>query len=129
MNTRDGEQLASKDPHSHHPVATNWRPTLREVVRRLAGRDFALQGITSVEPVSAATAAQIEAYVADYGETLIELPEEAWATSVAQWGGGFWDVFVDLWTAESGRSDMVLEVRVLEVEGGLRFHVHLVYVP
>ena len=43
--------------------------------------------------------------------------------------GSYWEVLVDLHTLESGCSDMVLHGRMCEREGGLRFEVHLVYVP
>jgi hypothetical protein len=68
-------------------------------------------------------------YVADYGETLCDLPAETWTTSVAQWTGIHWDVLVDLWTVESERSDMVLHAFVSEVKNGFRIKIHLVYVP
>ena len=56
-------------------------------------------------------------------------PDETWTTSVAQWTGSHWDVLVDLWTVESGRSDMVLHTCVAESAGGYQFKIHLVYVP
>lgn len=123
------EVAASKDESSQQPIATRWRPTLRLIVSRFVAGDFELEGIPGVEPVSAAKAAQMRDYVADYGETLIPLPEETWATSVAMWMGGDWHALVDLWTAESGGSDMVLDLDVHETDDGFRFHVHLVYVP
>ncbi|MBV8761249.1 MAG: hypothetical protein JO257_28385 [Deltaproteobacteria bacterium] len=92
--------------------------------------DYALkQGIPSVAPVSAEKARHIQRYIAKYGETLSELPEETWATSVAQWSGRRWDVLVDLWTVESGCSDMVLHALVSETDAGFSFEIHLVYVP
>jgi len=43
--------------------------------------------------------------------------------------GSYWDAIVDLWTAESGKSDLVLTVRVFEEGDGSRFEVNGVYVP
>ena len=121
---------AVKDENAEHPVASAWRPTLCEIVKAFVRGDYALkQRVPSVAPVSAETARQIERYVADYGETLCELPEETWSTSVAQWTGSHWDVLVDLWTVESGRSDMVLDARVSETPDGFSIEIHLVYVP
>lgn len=40
-----------------------------------------------------------------------------------------WDVLVDLWTVESGASDLVLFARVFEVENGFRFEIASVHVP
>jgi len=62
-------------------------------------------------------------------ETLAELPDETWATSVSQWMGTHWEVLVDLWTVESGKSDLVLDARVFEQETGFRIEIHSVYVP
>jgi hypothetical protein len=124
------QQPAVRDENAAHPVASAWRPTLCEIVKAFVRHDYALnQCIPSVAPVSAETAREIERYVADYGETLCELPDETWATSVAQWTGSHWDVLVDLWTVESGRSDMVLDARVFETNDGLSVEIHFVCVP
>jgi hypothetical protein len=130
MNAEDQTELpVSTDPRSQQPIATRWRRTLREIIKRLADGDYALQGISSVDPLSPASANQIRAYLAEYGETLVEIPEETWTTSASQWAGTHWDVLVDLWTAESGKSDLVLSVRVVEVDTNFRFQVDSVHVP
>ena len=119
-----------KDEEEARPVAVAWRPILCEVVRAFVRGDYKLaEGVHSVDPVPAATAKQIREYIADYGATLIELPEETWETSCAQWTAHRWEVLVDLWTKEEGRSDLVLHVDVAESGAGYRFKVHLVYVP
>jgi len=41
----------------------------------------------------------------------------------------YWDVVVDLWTAESGCSDLALFVRVFEEKDGFRMEIHSVHVP
>lgn len=129
MSNRTTAQ-ALKDEDAAHPVASAWRATLGDIVRAFVANDYALRRRpNSVAPVSSADADQIREYIADYGETLIELPDDTWNTSVSQWMGEHWDVFVDLWTVESGASDMVLSVRVFEVEVGFRVEVGLVYVP
>ena len=83
----------------------------------------------SVAPVSRDTAEQIERYIQDYGETLVELPEETWDSSVCMWMGKRWEVMIDLWTAGEGRSDLVLTVRVSETKAGFIFEIYMVYVP
>lgn len=50
-------------------------------------------------------------------------------SSVSQWMGTHWEVLVDLWTIESGRSDLVLTVFVLETTDGFRFEIDSVHVP
>jgi hypothetical protein len=119
-----------KDEDRAHPVADAWRAQLREIVQALAERDYGLsRGIPCVAPASTATADQIRAYITDFGEALVDLPDETWNSSVSQWMGTHWHVLVDLWTVESGRSDLVLNVHVFEAEKGFRFEIDSVHVP
>ena len=113
------------------PVPQAWRPTLKAIVAALASGDFELSSsVEGVEQPSAATAAQIRDYLADYGGTLDELPDASWQTSLWQrTSPRSGNLVVDLWTVESGRSDMVLEVSVDIVAGTPRFLVHAVHVP
>src|SRR5690242_3703501 len=98
---------AVKDPDAAHPAAAAWRPVLCEIVRAFARGDYGLsRTVTGVDPVANDVADQIRSTVADYGATLVELPNETWETSCAQWMVGYWDVLVDLWTKEEGRSDL-----------------------
>ena len=121
---------AVKDLDAAHPIPRAWRPMLRAVVECLVHGDYSLsRGVPEVTPVGAATATQIRTYLADYGATLQSLPEDTWASSIAQWTGTHWDVLVDLWTAEEGRSDLVLSSRVVESSAGPRLTIDLVHVP
>ena len=121
---------AVKDEDATHPISGAWRPMLCEVVRSFVGGDYGLnKSVSGVEPISAKTAEHIRAYIADYGATLVDLSDGTWQTSVAQWYGTYWDVLVDLWTAEEGRSDLVLQGRIVDSESGPRFTIHMVYVP
>lgn len=87
---------ALKDEDAAHPVATSWRATLSDIVRAFVAKDYTLrQQPTSVAPVGLAVVDQIREYIADYGKTLVELPDDAWNTSVSQWMGDHWQV---LWT-------------------------------
>lgn len=119
-----------KDLERAHPVSTVWRPLLRRIVQAVAeGNEQALGGMEPTIAVSPTAINDMVASVADYGETVIDLPEETWNSSIAQWMGTHWDVLVDLWTVESGRSDLVLAVRVFEYGGDYRFEVDSIYVP
>ena len=121
---------AIKDEASEHPVADAWRRPLREVVEAFVRRDYGLSdGVEGVKAVSPATAMQIESRIADYGATLVDLPEQAWETSVSQWMGTHWELLVDLWTAEEGRSDLVLSCKVREGAAGYSVELYMVYVP
>lgn len=128
MNTIEVE--ASKDLDAAHPVASAWRATFREIVGALIRRDYGLScGVEHVSPVSAKVAEHVQQSISDFGEHLVELPDETWRTSVAQWMGTHWDVLVDLWTAESGSSDLVLSARVRESGDGFQVEINSVYVP
>ncbi len=128
---RETKQDAIKDSNAAHPIATAWRPTLREVVKCFARGDFALAaGISGVAPISPSTATQIQSYLEEYGQTLTELPDQTWERSVAQWvSPSHWEILVDLWTAEAGKSDLVLAARVFEIGTELRFEIDSVHVP
>jgi hypothetical protein len=113
-----------------HPVPSVWRPVFGEIVKAFVERDYHLTaGVLGVAPVAAVTAEQIEAYIRDYGEALVDLPEATWKTSVSIWMGDHWDVLVDLWTQREGRSDMVLAAQVSEAASGFVFEIDMVYVP
>jgi hypothetical protein len=119
-----------KDPENAHPIPESWRPVLERIVETLTQGDYEISTpLAFVAPLSTSTAEQIREYIADYGETLIDLPNETWHTSVCQWMETHWDLLVDLWTAESGRSDLVLAVRVFEGDGDYRFEIDSVHVP
>ena len=119
-----------KDAENERPVPHAWRPTITTLVRRLVQNDLPLTtDIPGVAPIPANTAAQIRAYVADYGATLAPLDPDTWNTSVSLWMGDHWNVLVDLWTVEEGASDLVLHLHVYEDDDGYRFEVYLVYVP
>ena len=122
--------LAVKDESHQRPIPSAWRPVFREIVSAFVRRDYHLSaGVVGVIPVAADTAEHIEKYVRNYGETLIELPEEAWDSSVCMWMGERWDALVDLWTQAEGRSDLVLQTFVTETRSGFNFEIHMVYVP
>jgi hypothetical protein len=103
---------------------------LRAVVRCFVQGDYRLTwGVPGVEQVSAETAEHVRDCLVDYGATLVDLPDDTWQTSVAQWTGTHWNILVDLWTAEEGRSDLVLAGNVVDSSTGPRLTVHMVYVP
>ena len=121
---------AVKDEEAPHPIAGAWREPLREVVRAFVRGDYGLaEGVAGVEAVDSRTAEHIRASIAGYGATLVGLPDATWETSVAQWYGTHWEILVDLWTAEEGPSDLVLDCWVYESDGGYRIELHHVYVP
>jgi len=122
--------LAIKDPESEHPIPTVWRPTICRVVYAFVRRDYQLNaGVPGVVPVSAKTAEQIRSYIQDYGAELVDLPEETWESSVCMWQDNQWNALIDLWSLSEGRSDLVLNLQVSDVQGGFEFTIYMVYVP
>lgn len=117
----------SRGPTEQQPVPGRWRELLGQVADGIASGDFArLALVPGVEPMSEATAAQIRSCVSGYPATLVPLPVESWDTSVCMFNGVEWEVLVDLWTREEGRSDLVLHAFISQ---GNVVRVHAVYVP
>lgn len=122
--------VSIEDEHASHPIATNWRPILTEVVDRFIKGDFSLSSpISGVLPVGPDVARQNKGYVTEYGQQLVKLSNEVWSTSCAQWMGKHWDIIIDLCTATEGVSDLVLTGKVANVNGKPVFTVGLIYVP
>jgi hypothetical protein len=122
--------LAIKDEETERPIPSAWRSVIREIVSAFVRQDYRLSaGVPGVSSVSAETATQIKDYIQDYGETLIELPDETWNSSVCIWMGERWNALIDLWTLSEGRSDLVLRLDVSEADDGFVFHIYMVYVP
>lgn len=119
-----------KDEEREHSVPIAWRPVIERVVDRLAAGDFSLRnGVDGVGPVAASTSEQIRAALGDYGASLVKLDAQTWDSSVASWNGATWDVLVDLWTEQEGRSDLVLHLTARQSGASHRFEVYLLYVP
>lgn len=72
---------------------------------------------------------QIEKYIMDCGARLIRLPDETWSSSVCIRMDGHWEVLLDLWAEDEGRSDLVLHAKVFEAGDGHLFEIYMVYVP
>jgi hypothetical protein len=122
--------LPVKDEESELPVPAAWRPTIKAIVKAFVGGDFRVSsGVPGLVPISSETAAQVQQYIESYGVSLAELPDDTWDTSVCIWMGNRWDVLIDLWSEEEGRSDLVLSLQVSESEAVFQFKVYMVYVP
>jgi hypothetical protein len=121
----------SKDESAQTLVPLVWRSTLCEIVRALSEGDMRLErGLVGVSPIPVEDAEGIKNNISRYGAHLIPLPEAAWQTSACQWMGDWWDLLVDLFTAEEGPSDLVLGTRIYEMDdGAYRYEVLWVHVP
>lgn len=123
------EELPVRDPDSQRRIPSAWRPTFEAIVRRLRAGNYSLTELANVRLGTEGAARQMEAYFRDFGQSLIDLPPDTWTTSATQWMGAYWDALIDLWTAESGRSDLALSVRVFERAGTFEYVVFGAYVP
>ena len=131
MNTNASDFIAPvKDEEAAPPVASQWRPTLSRIVGQLAKGDYSSSlGLGPSVHLPKEAAEQIRRYLDNFGQSLTDLPDATWATSVAQWQLSYWELIVDLWTLESGKSDLVLNARVYEEDAHFRFVIHAIYVP
>lgn len=122
--------LIEKDESQQIFIPVVWRATFCSIVDALVRGDYSLlNSIAGVRPLSIDDANRIESNIKNYGCRLVNLPEDTWNTSVCQWMVGYWDVLVDLYTAEEGLSDLVLAVRVYEKNNSFEYEIHMVYVP
>lgn len=121
---------ALKDPDRQHPVAGSWRPTFTgSRMPSSAGTMRSRTWRTTCASNPNALPKSIERSITEYPETLVALSDKTWSSSIASWQDGYWQVLVDLWTAESGRSDLVLHARVFEARDGIRVVIESVHVP
>lgn len=119
-----------KDEDNQTPVPTVWRNAFKLIVEALKEGDFKLNlRVSEARSISAKDAAIITGNIHDYGDQLVDLPDDTWSTSVCQWMLDYWEVYVDLFTAKEGASDLVLAVRVYEDRASYIFEVQSVHVP
>ncbi|KXX69800.1 hypothetical protein [Flammeovirga sp. SJP92] len=124
------EILVEKNEEDELPIPHIWRAKFRQIVSSFVEKDYKIsEKIDLVNTVSGDTAQQIQEYIKDYGEVIVELLEETWNTSVYMWYEGYWNVYVDLFTESEGLSDLVLNVEVRERDDQYEFEIKLVFVP
>ena len=89
--------------------------TIQRVVDYLIRGDYAaIEGLTSRQRLSGI---EIEQAIAEYGRRLVPLPPNSGPRSVVEIESSDpeqWSVYVDLWTAEEGRSDLTLELTLTD---------------
>lgn len=118
-----------KDSNNQCLIPSLWRKTLSEIVHAFVCKNYRLYPeINGVISLSEKDADRIKENLTEYGEELIELPNDTWNTSMCQWTNDYWDILVDLYT-DNGASDLALSVRVKEVGNQYMFEVISVHVP
>ena len=124
------EILPIKDGDNELPIPTIWRPIFQNIVKAFVAHDYRISnGLDNVAIISTETAKQIQEYIEDYGERLVQLPKETWETSIYTWHGSYWEAIIDLWTVTEERSDLILSAKVTELNAGYIINVYMVYVP
>ena len=124
------EIKVEKNEENELPIPHIWRPSV-EAMRKAGGnKDYKLSSeIKNVNPISNEVAEQIKEYIEDYGEELIELPNETWNSSVYIYYGEYWNVLIDLYTKEEGLSDLVLNAEIRENNNEYLIDIMLIYIP
>ncbi|MDX6748074.1 hypothetical protein SHK09_14855 [Polaribacter sp. PL03] len=124
------EIKVEKNEENELPIPHIWRSSFKEIVKAFVKGDYSLSSeIKNVNSISDETTVQIKEYIEDYGEELIELPNETWESSVYISYGNYWNVLIDLFTKEEGLSDMVISAEIREKNEEYEIEVKQVYVP
>lgn len=123
------EVVIEKNESDELPLPRLWRPIFTEIVSAIVKKDYLLTCVTRFNVfISQESADQISDYIEDYGETIVDLPEDTWDSSTFLWMGDRWNVLIDLWTEKEGHSDLVLKAEVKEGSSGYLVVVEMVYV-
>jgi len=111
-------------------IVTRIRGEVRRIVGMLVGGDYvALEELSNGIRLSAT---EMKAAVHEYGRSLCQLPEGDFeAIDVIEVKGevpATFSVWVGLWTLEEGRSDLSLELTVIDAESDIRFEIDNLHV-
>lgn len=71
------EIKVEKNEENELPIPRIWRTSFEAIIKAFVNKDYKLSSeIKNVNPISNEVAEQIKEYIEDYGEELIELPNE-----------------------------------------------------
>lgn len=118
-----------KDENKAHPIPSRWRKIIANFIDHLVDGDNKYKKGKDIILVSKEDVDSIYKNIESYGVSLKTLPEESWTTSQSQWMVDYWEILVDLYSNEEGRSDLVLSATVFERDGHYEFENISVYVP
>lgn len=118
------EKVANKEM----VIPSKWRDTLSEIVKSFVNGDYHLDRVPFVSRLRPSLADLVKENISAYGDELVLLPEASWETSVYLWMNGYWQVVVDLFVLNKGRSDLGLFVKVREDGDQYTFEVTSVHV-
>ncbi len=97
------------------------KDALRDLVHQLVVGNFS--GLYTEGRTGDITAEELQAAVARYPGTLIDLPDQAWPYSDATAIKGehaSWSIVISLWTAQEGRSDLNMVTNMRAMSEGIK---------
>lgn len=122
--------LPVKDLAKEYPIPDLWKDSIKRVVKEISNGNFELaKSGKNVTMLSKDLASINSNNVRDYGCTLIPLLDQTWGSSRAQWMGAYWEIIIDLCTAEERISDLILSGRVYPSNSDFKYEFGLLYVP
>lgn len=122
--------MLEKNEEIEQAVPIEWRPAIIEIVEDIRNRNLGSRDISGYDvEIDPAEIDDIYQNVEHYDDTLVSLSEGTWESSVCRWMGSYWQVLIDLFTAEEGLSDLVLFIDVYEHENRTTFRIRSLHVP
>lgn len=111
-------------------IPENWREKIVDIVEVFKNRNLEkLNEIEDIEYVELEHAHDMLSNLDSCDVTLVSLPNETWESSSCMCFGDGWQVFIDLYTKEEGRSDFILTLVVMKNGANLIFTLDNIYVP
>ena len=105
-------------------VVSEHREPIFDLVHQLVTGNFEM--LQNDGRAGRVTASELARAIAEYGRTLVDLPDAAWELAVCyQIDGkpGVFAVDLPLWTREEGRSDLTLQFMLMVTDKGPRLEI------
>lgn len=119
--------FTNKTLDKEQPVPSEWRSTLKYIADEfVSGRAPQGNNIRAVEPETLKINVD---NISDYPDTIGPLQDVTWSSSIHVWTGDHWEILLDLSTKDHQTSDLVLRLRVYDVNNQCEFEPGLIYVP
>lgn len=111
-------------------IPKDWRKKIVDIVEVFKNRNLEkLNEIEDIEYIELEHAQDILSNLDSCDLSLVSLPNETWESSSCIYFGDGWQVFIDLYTKEEGRSDFILTFVVMKNGPNLIFTLDNIYVP
>lgn len=112
------------------PIPEHFRDGIRDVVRQLAGGNYA--DLVADGRAGSFTAELLQNAMGQFNLTLLELPDDVWASpyAVAFYNERhkLWSIDVPLWTEEEGLSDFTLQLSASDADAGTKLVIEELHV-